>query len=113
MRKLAVIPMALLALGAASPDPPAPGDAPIAPTPFSADPSVLTLNRPGCVPILRQVAGEDRRLPGTRLDRQPEGRLLYAVQREVGGCPEAVLVNDQQLPAGAAFPDRPATAIRR
>lgn len=113
MRKLAVIPMALLALVAASPDPPAPGDALIASTPFSADRSVRTLDREGCVSIPRQVAGENRRLPGTRLDQQPEGRLLYAVQREMDGCPEVVLVNDQQLPAGAAFPDRPTPAIRR
>lgn len=51
-------------------------------------------DRPNCVSIPRQVAGEDRRYDGTRLDRQPPGRLILTVQREVNGCPEVVFANE-------------------
>lgn len=94
MRKLAFISLALLCLGAAPPNraaPIAPRDTPPEPSP-PFDRMNLMRDRQGCVSIPRQVAGEDRRYDGTRLDRQPPGRLMLAVQREVNGCPEAVFV---------------------
>jgi hypothetical protein len=51
----------------------------------------------GCTSIERQVRGEDRRYPGTRLDREPPGRLILAVDRTVGGCHEVVLASDRSF----------------
>jgi hypothetical protein len=91
MVRLAFVPFALLCAGAVVPE---------ANQPPPSMPSLDRMNvmpeRPGCVPIARQVAGEDRRYNGTRLDRQPPGRLILAVQRQVGGCPEVTFVNAQR-----------------
>jgi len=51
---------------------------------------------PGCVPIERQVMGENRHYSGTRLDQEPPGRLILAVDRRVGQCHEVVMVNAQR-----------------
>lgn len=64
---------------AAAPAAPAPGAQPLA-TPN------LYAAMPGCPSIQRQVAGEDKEYRGTRLDQQPPGKLLLAVDREVEGC---------------------------
>jgi hypothetical protein len=56
--------------------------------------------RPDCVSIPRQVAGEDRKYPGTRLDQQPPGKLLYAVDRQVDGCRVATLVSEERRRQG-------------
>lgn len=52
--------------------------------------------RAGCTPIPRQVAGEDRRYNGTRLDQQPPGKALFAVHRSIDGCPVATLVSEER-----------------
>lgn len=49
-------------------------------------------DRPGCVPIPQQVAGEMREYRGSRLDQQPPAQLLLAVDRRVNGCPEATII---------------------
>ncbi len=61
----------------------------------SAMPNVLTTPE-GCQSIPQQVAGENRRYPGTRLDQQPPGRVLHAVDRQVDGCREVTFVNEQR-----------------
>lgn len=57
----------------------------------SSMPNAMTA-RPGCTPIAQQVAGEDRPPVGSRLDRQPPAHLLFAVDRQVGGCREVTFV---------------------
>ena len=49
-------------------------------------------NLPGCLPIVQQVAGENRVHRGTRLDQQPPAKLLLAVDRHVDGCREVTIV---------------------
>jgi hypothetical protein len=66
---------------------------PVSPDAF--DRMNLLRERPGCTSIPRQVAGEDRRYDGTRLDRQPPGQVLLAVDRQIDGCREAVLLRDE------------------
>ena len=56
----------------------------------------LYRDRPGCASIPRQVAGEDRRYDGTRLDRQPPGKALLAVHRSVDDCPVVTFVNEER-----------------
>lgn len=51
---------------------------------------------PGCESIPRQVAGEDRRYEGTRLDQLPPGKLLYAVDRQVDGCRVVTFVAEER-----------------
>ena len=58
---------------------------------------VLGQARPGCMPIVQQVAGEKREYRGTRLDQQPPARMLYAVDRRVNGCHEVTFVNDRRI----------------
>ena len=100
MRFLAFVPLAWLCIGAAPPNG-APPPAPVAPAqtapelnPHSFDQMNLMRERSNCESIPRQVAGEDRRYDGTRLDQQPPGRMILAVQREVAGCPEVAFAND-------------------
>ncbi|HVQ06926.1 MAG TPA: hypothetical protein VMS43_00675 [Allosphingosinicella sp.] len=100
MRILAAFPLALLPLAAAT-SAPAPSGPPTAHSaPASGAESFDRMNvyraQPHCDSIPRQVAGEDRDYPGMRLDRQPPGRLLYAVERQVDGCREAVLVSEER-----------------
>jgi hypothetical protein len=105
MRKLAFIPLALLCIGAAAPPASRPTPAQTAPelNPHDFDRMNVMPVRPACVSIPRQVAGEDRRYDGTRLDQQPPGRLILAVDRRVNGCPEVAFANGQQRSA-RAFP---------
>ncbi len=109
MRNLAFAPLALLCVGAAPPqaEPPVSSGPQIVPTPdgFGHDMNVMR-NRADCVPIPRQVTGEDRRYDGTRLDQQPPGQLILAVDRRVDGCPEVTLVNQQRGPVRPDFPER-------
>ena len=78
----------------------------------STEPQRATRNmfeepRPGCTPIVVQVAGEDREYRGTRLDQQPPARLLYAVDRRVNGCREVTFVNERRIGPAPEAP-RPA-----
>jgi hypothetical protein len=107
MRNLAFVPVALLCIGAAAPQarPPAQPPAPDAQaSPF--DRMNLMRTREDCVSIPRQVSGEDRRYDGTRLDRQPPGRLILAVERHVNGCPEVTFANEIRRSARPLFPER-------
>jgi hypothetical protein len=61
---------------------------------------------PGCLPIARQVAGENRVHRGTRLDRQPQAKLLLAVDRQVEGCREVTIVRGNIGAQPAAEPRR-------
>ncbi|PWG02379.1 hypothetical protein [Sphingosinicella humi] len=56
-----------------------------------------TVHRSDCLSIQRQVAGEDRRYPGMRLDQQPPGRLLHAVDRQVDGCRTVTFVAEERV----------------
>jgi len=100
--KFVILAAALIVPGASAP--PSPQSPPVARD--GAEPSDsaerfdrMNLYRPkaGCTPIERQVAGEDRRYGGTRLDRQPPGELLLAVDRHVDGCHEIVRLRDERL----------------
>ena len=81
--KLAILAAMLVLAGAAPPQ--------------SAPPYTMNhyQKHPRCLSIPQQVAGVDRRYDGTRLDRQPPGQLLLAVDRQVNGCHEAVLARDE------------------
>ncbi len=100
MPKLAAIALALLPMAAAVAAPrhhsPAPAESRAA-RPEVTDRMNLFRQGPGCVSIPRQVAGEDRRYPGTRLDREPPGRLILAVDRIVGRCHEVVLASNRRF----------------
>jgi hypothetical protein len=61
-----------------------------------ADTPIVSPDRPSCTPIRQQVAGENRAYPGTRLDQQPPAQLLYAVDRQVGGCREVTFVRGRR-----------------
>ncbi len=109
MRKLAFVPLALLCMGAAAPQAaePAPTPAQTAPelNPHSFDRMNAMPAQPDCVSVPRQVAGEDRRYDGTRLDRQPPGRLILAVDREVNGCREVTFADSERRSAQPLFPE--------
>jgi hypothetical protein len=100
MRFLAIFPLALLAVGSAAHPPthfpaaPANGEARPAP-PDSLDRMNAFREEPGCKSILRQVAGDHRR-NGTRLDPQPPGRMILAVDRQVNGCHEVALLSEER-----------------
>ena len=107
MRRLAFVPLALLCIGAApQPERPAPAQSAPELNPHSFDRMNAMPARPDCVSIPRQVAGEDRRYDGTRLDRQPPGRLILAVDRQVNGCREETFANGQQRSARPLFPTK-------
>jgi hypothetical protein len=57
---------------------------------------VVSPDRAGCVPIARQIAGPDRPAVGPRLDQQPPAKALLAVDRQVGGCREVTLINQER-----------------
>ncbi|HYD11586.1 MAG TPA: hypothetical protein VEC11_01935 [Allosphingosinicella sp.] len=108
MRNLAFIPLALLCIGAAPPrGEPAPMPAQTAPelNPHSFDRMNVMRARPNCESIPRQVAGDDRRYDGTRLDQQPPGRLILAVERHVNGCPEVAFANETRRSTRPIFPE--------
>lgn len=62
---------------------------------------LVSPDRAGCVPIARQVAGPDRPPSGTRLDQQPPGEMLLAVDREVDGCREVTRLRQERSRAAA------------
>ena len=75
------------------------------PTPFTLRPAPeasgdpLTMpnalgSRPGCLPLVVQVARDKRDRPGSRLDQQPPAQLLLAVDRHVDGCREATIIRN-------------------
>jgi hypothetical protein len=107
MRILALVPLALLCIGAAAPQAagPAPTPAQTAPelNPHSFDRMNAMPARSDCVSVPRQVAGEDRSRDGTRLDQQPAGRLILAVDRQVNGCREVTFANGQRHSARPVF----------
>ncbi|MFN3725690.1 MAG: hypothetical protein ACK4SZ_05225 [Allosphingosinicella sp.] len=85
-----------LAGAAQTPDSQPQAEAPRAfPEPQRTARNMLQEPRPGCTPIVVQVAGEDREYRGTRLDQQPPAQLLYAVDREIDGCREVTFVHDE------------------
>lgn len=92
--KIALLAALALPLAGVAPDPQA--EAP-SPEPQRAARNMLDEPRPGCMPIVVQVAGEDREYRGTRLDEQPPARLLFAVDRQVNGCREATFVNERRI----------------
>ena len=104
MRMMAAFALALLPLAAASAAPrhagthrtAQGGEIHVGNAPFT-DQMNLFRQGAGCVPIERQVRGEDRRYRGTRLDREPAGRLILAVDRTVGGCHEVVMASDRRF----------------
>ncbi len=106
MRGLAFVPLASLCLGAAPPQPgpSAPSQVPGTDATPSFDRMNVMPGQPACVSIPRQVAGEDRRYDGTRLDRQPPGRLILAVDRRFNGCPEVTFANQQRRSVRPVFP---------
>ena len=90
MRALAVALLGLLALTAGA-APPGAGEGVL------QNPMNRYREAPDCLPIPRQVAGADRRYKGNRLDQQPPGRLLHAVERRVDGCRTVTFVADERL----------------
>ena len=108
MRNLAFVSLALLCIGAAPPQGDRPAPAQTAPelNPHGFDRMNVMPARPDCVSIPRQVAGEDRRYDGTRLDQQPAGRLILAVDRRVNGCPEVTFANQQRRTVRPILPGR-------
>ena len=100
MPRMAAIALVLLPLAAAGAAPRHPAAAPAesrAARPEFADRMNRFSQGPGCVSIPRQVAGEDRLYPGTRLDREPSGRLVLAVDRIVGRCHEVALASNRRF----------------
>ena len=106
MRLLAAIPLSLLAAASVAATRAAPsahpghaaqgGEIRVDPAP-TADVMNNYTQSANCTPISRQVSGEDRRYPGTRLDQEPAGRLMEfwhdelvkpvrAIDHEVNGC---------------------------
>lgn len=97
--KLALLPVSVvlpLTGAAPAPEPQPSTEAPraVSETPHAAR-DRFQEPRPGCTPIVVQVAGENREYRGTRLDQQPPAQLLYAVDREVDGCREVTFVRDE------------------
>ena len=109
---LLAVSLALPLAGAApasEPQPPAEAPRAAPDTPYAAR-NMFEEPRPGCTPIVVQVAGEDREYHGTRLDQQPPARTLYAVDRRVDGCREAVFVNERRIGPAPLAPDAEAPA---
>ena len=97
MRFLAVIPLALLSMGAAPPSQPGPPTTGAAP---SKAPRAETL--PGEILLTAPnhcIEAEPRRTDGQtlgprRLDRLPQGNLSLTVMRNVNGCPQPTTVRE-------------------
>lgn len=100
MRFLAIVPLALLTIGAAPPNPPArPGSpAPTETASKAARPQAL----PGEILLTGPahcVDAEPRRTDGQmvgsrRLDRLPQGNLSLTVMRNVNGCPQSTTIRE-------------------
>jgi hypothetical protein len=102
MRFLATFPLALLATSSIA-NPPARAPVAVPPNgeirltpPADLDRMNAYREAPGCISIPRQVAGEDRSRDATRLDREPPGRIILAVDRQIGGCHEVALLSEER-----------------
>lgn len=117
MRNLAFIPVALLCMGAAAPQPNAAQPAP--PAAASANPSKSLSPQQGlpgeillAPPAHCSLDTEPRRTQGQtlmpqRLDQLPQGNLSLTVMREVNGCPQSTTVREGYgAPAFRAEPGR-------
>ena len=100
MRKMAFVPLALLCIGAAAPQPSRP-----APPAANADASKALRPRPGLPGEIVLTApahcldAEPRRTQGQtlgprRLDQLPQGNLSLTVMRQVNGCPQPTTVRE-------------------
>ena len=96
--KIALLALTLaLPLSAAAHSPEAPDEPRAVAEPQPHMPNAFVRERPGCMPIVQQVAGENREYRGRTLDQQPPARLLYAVDRQVNGCREVTFVHDRRI----------------
>ena len=99
MRNLAFIPLALLCMGAAAPQPNATqGAAPNATASKSARPEArpgeILLTAPEhCADAEPRIAN-GQTLGQQRLDQLPDGNLSLAVMRNVNGCPQSTVVRE-------------------
>src|SRR5689334_19247229 len=102
MRKLAFVPLALLCIGAAAPQPDAAqggGPAAAAGTAKSARPQGLPGEIVLTPPAHCALETEPRRTQGQtlaprRLDQLPQGTLSLTVMRELDGCPQSTIVRE-------------------
>ena len=114
MRNLAFIPVALLCIGAAAPQPapsrsptPAAPDAAKSPRPPQALPGEVLLTPPGHCPDAEPRRTTGQTLAPQRLDQLPQGNLSLAVMREVNGCPQSTTIREGfGAPAFRAEPGR-------
>ena len=95
---LALLPLAAFAAQPAQRDTDAATEVPRTVQP-GRDPMNVYRQKAGCTPVPQQVAGTERR-NGTRLDQQPPGRALLAVDRQVDGCREVTLVSEERRRQG-------------
>ena len=94
MRKLALIPLALLCIGAApSQGPSAPAAPSKAPRP-EARPGEMLLTPPAHCPDAEPRRTTGQTLAPQRLDQLPQGDLSLAVMREVDGCPQSTTIRE-------------------
>ena len=99
MRTLAFIPLALLCIGAAPPQPgssrPAPeASASKSPTQQRALPGEILLTAPAhCIDAEPRIAN-GQTLGPRRLDQLPQGNLSLTVMRNVNGCPQSTTVRE-------------------
>ncbi len=96
--KIALVAAALVLPAAQSAQTPEPQ----VPDPPAFDRMNAHVDRPDCVPLRVQIAGEDRDYNATRLDQQPPARALLAVDRRIGNCPQATLVSEERRRAAPA-----------
>ena len=116
MRNLAFVPVALLCIGAAAPQPnaaqaPAPAaDATAAKSvrPQQGLPGEIVLTPPArCLLETEPRQTQGQTLTPRRLDQLPQGNLSLTVMREVNGCPQSTTVREGYgAPAFRAEPGR-------
>ena len=96
MRFLAVVPLALLSIGAAPADQANRSAGPLAAKspPESALPGEILPTPPGHCIEAEPRRTEGQRLGPRRLDQLPQGRLSLTVMREVNGCPQPTIVRE-------------------
>jgi len=95
----AILALSPLAASAGPPAGSAPADAGAAvrTEPRSADRMNL-FGQPGhCRSFQAQIAQANKRLGGTRLDREPPGHAFLAVDRNVSGCHELTFVSEERV----------------
>jgi hypothetical protein len=97
MRFLAVIPLALLSIGAAplsQPGPPTTGTAPSKAPRAQALPGEILLTAANHCIDAEPRRTDGRTLGPRRLDRLPQGSLSLTVMRNVNGCPQPTTVRE-------------------